>query len=149
MKIWYKVSRESIKINYNKVDGAIKTILCMNSYYERSILDQPNEWERLLSTKLPIGLETTSILSSSGRLVFVGIGSSYWAARFSEILWRDHVNVIGGNNPISIQSFDFVRTRDLHIHPEDVVVVFSHRGTKTFSMQSLEIAKKRYGATTV
>lgn len=30
----------------------------------------------------------------------------------------------------------------------DIVVVFSHRGTKTFSMQALEIAKN-YGATTI
>jgi hypothetical protein len=87
----------------------------MNPYYERSILDQLDESERLWSTKLPDGLATTSILSSSGRLVFVRVGTSYWAARFSEILWRDYVNVNGRNNSISIQSFDFVRTRDLHI----------------------------------
>jgi DNA-binding MurR/RpiR family transcriptional regulator len=30
-----------------------------------------------------------------------------------------------------------------------IVVVFSHRGNKTFSMQALEIAKKVYPATTV
>ena len=111
----------------------------MNSYYERSILDQPNEWERQLSTKLPSGLATTSILSSSGRLVFVRVGTSYWAARFSEILWRDYVNVNGGNNPISIQNFYFVRTRDLHIQPEDVVVVFSHRGTKGIIVLNMHV----------
>ena len=54
-------------------------------------------------------------LSTRGRLVFVGIGSSYWSARFSEFLWRDYADVGGGKDPISIQSFDFVRIRDLHI----------------------------------
>jgi DNA-binding MurR/RpiR family transcriptional regulator len=34
------------------------------------------------------------------------------------------------------------------ISPNDIFVVFSHRGTKTFSIQSLGVAKKS-GATTV
>jgi hypothetical protein len=30
-------------------------------------------------------------------MVFVGIGSSYWASRFAEFLWREHnkINVNG------------------------------------------------------
>jgi glucosamine--fructose-6-phosphate aminotransferase (isomerizing) len=120
----------------------------VNSNYERNVLDQPEVWKRLLNAKLPSELE--SILSSSRRLVFVGIGSSYWAARFSEFLWRDYAFVDGGDkDPISFQSFDFVRIQNLHLNPEDLVIVFSHRGTKTFSMHALEIAKKKYGATTV
>jgi fructoselysine-6-P-deglycase FrlB-like protein len=117
------------------------------SKYEKNILDQPKVWRRLLNTKLPSELE--SVLSSSKRLVFVGIGSSYWAARFSEFLWRDYVHADGGKDPISVQSFDFVRIKYLHILPEDTVIIFSHRGTKTFSMQALEIAKKKYGTKTV
>jgi fructoselysine-6-P-deglycase FrlB-like protein len=119
------------------------------SNYEKNVLDQPKVWKRLLNTKLPHELETVSILSSSRRLVFVGIGSSYWAARFSEFLWRDYANVNGRKDPISVQSFDFVRMKLLHILPEDIVIVFSHRGTKTLSMQALEIAKKKYGAITI
>lgn len=115
----------------------------MISYYERNVLDQPEEWKRLLRTKLPRGLDTAFNLPTSGRLNFAGIGSSYWAARFSEFLWRDYVDVGGGRDPVSFQSFDFIRTGDLNIRPEDIVIVFSHRGTKTFSMQSLEIAKKK------
>jgi fructoselysine-6-P-deglycase FrlB-like protein len=120
----------------------------VNSNYERNVLDQPEVWKRLLNAKLPSELE--SILSSSRRLIFVGIGSSYWAARFSEFLWRDYALLDGSDkDPISFQSFDFVRIQNLHLHPEDLVIVFSHRGTKTFSMHALEIAKKKYGATTV
>src|SRR5712691_2792550 len=77
------------------------------------------------------------------RTVFVGIGSSYWAARFSEFLWREFVNP----DCISLQSYDFVRSKYL-ISPNDIFVVFSHRGTKTFSIQSLDLAKKS-GATTI
>jgi fructoselysine-6-P-deglycase FrlB-like protein len=102
---------------------------------------------KLLDTKLPSKLE--SVLSSSKKILFVGIGSSYWAARISEFLWRDYVNVDDGEDPVSIQSFDFVRIPNLHLRPEDLVIVISHRGTKIFSMQALDIAKKRYGAATV
>ncbi|MPZ07709.1 MAG: hypothetical protein GEU26_15065 [Nitrososphaeraceae archaeon] len=56
---------------------------------------------------------------------------------------RDYVDVGGGRDPVSFQSFDFIRIGDLNIRPEDIVIVFSHRRTKTFSMQSLEIAKKK------
>jgi fructoselysine-6-P-deglycase FrlB-like protein len=117
------------------------------SNYERNILNQPEAWMKLLDTKLPSKLE--SVLSSSKKILFVGIGSSYWAARISEFLWRDYANVDDGKDPISIQSFDFVRIPNLHLRPEDLVIVFSHRGTKIFSMQALDIAKKRYGTTTV
>jgi len=117
------------------------------SNYERNVLNQPEVWKKLLDTKLPSKLE--SVLSSLKRLVFVGIGSSYWAARISEFLWRDYANVDGGKDPISFQSFDFVKIPNLYLRPEDLVIVFSHRGTKIFSMQALDIAKKRYGASTV
>jgi glucosamine 6-phosphate synthetase-like amidotransferase/phosphosugar isomerase protein len=111
------------------------------SNYERNILKQPEVCKELLDTKLPSKLE--SVLSSSKRLVFVGIGSSYWAARISEFLWRDYSKVDGGKDPISIQSFDFIKIPNLYLRPEDLVIVFSHRGTKIFSMQALDIAKKR------
>ena len=59
-----------------------------------------------------------------------------------KFLWREFVNP----DCISLQSYDFVRSKYL-ISANDIFVVFSHRGTKTFSIQ-LEIAKKA-GATTV
>lgn len=45
-------------------------------------------------------------------------------------------------------SYDFVNSK-YSVCTNDVVVVFSHRGTKTYSRRALEIAKRRYGATTV
>ncbi len=119
----------------------------MISVYERNVLNQHKVWRNLLDTKLPSRLE--SVLSSPKRLVFVGIGSSYGAAKISEFLWRDYALVDRDKDPISFQSFDFVKIPNLYLHSEDLVIVFSHRGTKTFSMQALDIAKKKYDATTV
>jgi fructoselysine-6-P-deglycase FrlB-like protein len=114
----------------------------MISLYETNVLNQLQEWKRILHSSLPSALYT--INSNKRRIVFVGIGSSYWAARISEFLWREYVDP---PDCMSLQSYDFVRSKYL-ISPNDIFVVFSHRGTKTFSIQALEIAKK-FRATTI
>jgi fructoselysine-6-P-deglycase FrlB-like protein len=113
----------------------------MTSLYETNVLNQLGEWKIILDSPLPSALYT--INPTKRRIVFVGIGSSYWAARFSEFLWREFVSP----DCLSLQSYDFVRSKYL-ISPNDIFVVFSHRGTKTFSIQSLDVAKK-FRATTV
>jgi fructoselysine-6-P-deglycase FrlB-like protein len=57
-----------------------------SSLYETNILKQPAEWKRLVSTELPRDLNTIR----PKKIVFIGIGSSYWVARFAEFLWREH-----------------------------------------------------------
>ena len=107
----------------------------MISLYETNMLNQLQEWKRiLLHSHLPSALYT--INSNKRRIVFVGIGSSYWAARISEFLWREHVNP----DCISLHSYDFVKSKYL-ISQNDIFVVFLYRGTKTFSIQALELAK--------
>jgi glucosamine--fructose-6-phosphate aminotransferase (isomerizing) len=126
-------------INNNKNNG-------MTSLYEINILNQPAEWRKLLNTPTPQDL--TSI--SPKKIVFVGIGSSYWMSRFAEFLWREHkvnTTTAAAAEHLSVQSFDFVKSKYVVGH-NDIIVVFSHRGTKTFSMMALEVAKK-YGATTI
>jgi fructoselysine-6-P-deglycase FrlB-like protein len=54
----------------------------MTSLYEINMLNQPAEWSKLLNTPVPEDL--TSI--SPKKIVFVGIGSSYWMSRFAEFL---------------------------------------------------------------
>ncbi len=112
----------------------------MTSLYELNILNQLEEWKRILDSPLPSAIYT--INPTKRRIVFVGIGSSYWAARFSEFLWREFVNP----DCISLQSYDLVRSKYL-ISPNDIFVVFSHRGTKTFSIQSLDVARKSRATT--
>ena len=48
----------------------------------------------------------------------------------------------------AVHSYDFVNSK-YFVSPNDVVVIFSHRGTKTFSRRALEVAKEYYDATTV
>jgi glutamine---fructose-6-phosphate transaminase (isomerizing) len=116
----------------------------MTSLYEINILNQPVEWNKLLNTPIPQDLNSIS----PKKIVFVGIGSSYWVSRFAELLWREYY-MVNTTTPelLSVQSFDFVKSKYIVTH-NDIVVVFSHRGTKTFSMKALEVAKK-YGATTI
>ena len=108
--------------------------------YETNILNQPLEWRRILDISLPSRLSTLDFK----RICFVGIGSSFWAAKIAEFLWREYVNI----DAIAVQSYDFVNSRHF-VSPDDIVVTFSHRGTKTYSRRALEIAKEHYSATTV
>jgi fructoselysine-6-P-deglycase FrlB-like protein len=114
----------------------------MTSLYETNILNQPLEWKRILGSPIPTELKNLQ----ANKITFIGIGSSYWVARFAEFLWRDY-NTRAAITPSAVQSFDFVRSKYV-LSKNDIAVVFSHRGTKTFSMKALEIAKKS-GATTV
>ena len=71
------------------------------------VRNQLEEWKRLLKSPLPSVIYP--INPTKRRIIFVGIGSSYWAARFSELLWREFVNP----DCISLQSYDFVRSKVL------------------------------------
>lgn len=108
--------------------------------YETNMLKQPQEWRRILDVPLPSGIATLDFK----RIYFVGTGSSFWVAKIAEFLWREYVHM----DAIAIHSYDFVNSK-YFVHANDVVVVFSHRGTKTFSKRALEVTKTHYGATTV
>jgi glucosamine--fructose-6-phosphate aminotransferase (isomerizing) len=112
----------------------------MSFLYETNILSQPLEWKRILEVPLPSDLATLDFK----RMYFVGTGSSFWVAKIAEFLWREYVQ----RDAITIHSYDFVNSK-YFVSTDDVVVVFSHRGTKTFSRRALEIAKEHYNATTV
>ena len=64
----------------------------MTSLYEMNVLNQLDEWKRILELPLPSALYT--IDPTKRRTVFVGIGSSYWA--------EDLVNFFGENLSILI-----------------------------------------------
>jgi glucosamine--fructose-6-phosphate aminotransferase (isomerizing) len=126
-----------------KIKTSKTKIKMASSLYETNILNQPSEWRRVLNTPLPSGVNE---LTSKKKIILVGIGSSYWAARFAEFLWREY-STQSDIDVTSVQSYDFVRTK-YFTSSNDVVVVFSHRGTKTFSVDALEFAK-RCGAMTI
>jgi fructoselysine-6-P-deglycase FrlB-like protein len=104
----------------------------MESLYENNILNQPLEWRRILEVPLPSRLSTLDF----ERVYFVGIGGSFWVAKIAEFLWREYVQ----RDAITINSYDFVNSR-YFVSANDVVLVFSHRGTKTYSIRALKIPK--------
>ena len=112
----------------------------MTFLYEINILNQPPEWRRILDIQLPSRLSALDFK----KIYFIGIGSSFWAAKIAEFLWREYVQM----DAIAVQSYDFVNSRYI-VSPDDIVVIFSHRGTKTFSIRALEVVKEHFGATTV
>ena len=112
----------------------------MTFLYETNILNQPLEWRRILDIQLPSRLSALDFK----KIYFIGIGSSFWAAKIAEFLWREYVQM----DAIAVQSYDFVNSRYI-VSPDDIVVIFSHRGTNTFSIRALEVVKEHFGATTV
>ena len=112
----------------------------MTFLYETNILNQPLEWRRILDIQLPSRLSALDFK----KIYFIGIGSSFWVAKIAEFLWREYVEV----DATAVQSYDFVNSRYI-VSPDDIVVIFSHRGTKTFSIRALEVVKEHFGATTV
>lgn len=112
----------------------------MTFLYETNILNQPLEWRRILDIQLPSRLSALDFK----KIYFIGIGSSFWVAKIAEFLWREYVEM----DATAVQSYDFVNSRYI-VSPDDIVVIFSHRGTKTFSIRALEIVKEHFGATTV
>jgi fructoselysine-6-P-deglycase FrlB-like protein len=77
------------------------------------------------------------------RMFFVGIGSSFHAAQIARWLWRRHVSP----QAFAVHSFDFVRLPE-PVGPGDVVVLLSHRGNKSFSVEAAGMAH-HLGAVTV
>lgn len=112
----------------------------MTFLYETNILNQPLEWRRILDIQLPSRLSALDFK----KIYFIGIGSSFWVAKIAEFLWREYVEM----DAIAVQSYDFVNSRYI-VSPDDIVVIFSHRGTKTFSLRALEVVKEHFGAMTV
>ena len=78
----------------------------MTSLYETNILNQPSEWKQLLNSPMPRELKNLQV----SKIIFIGIGSSYYIARFAEFLWREY-NTKTAITPSSIQSFDFVKSK--------------------------------------
>ena len=52
----------------------------MISLYEKNVLNQLSEWRRILYSPLPSAIYTINL--QKRRLVFVGIGSSYWFKQY-------------------------------------------------------------------
>lgn len=77
------------------------------------------------------------LFSAANKVFLVGTGTSYHAAWTSNFILKPKYT---DKIILSCTAFDFALYNQ-NIQPEDVVVIFSHRGTKKYSLQSLEKAK--------
>ncbi len=109
----------------------------MSSATYQTIAGQPDEVRRLLQDAVTWELAERSarVLAQARRVFLVGTGTSYHAAQLGQYLLR-----AAGVEAWAVPAFDFA----LYPQPlrgEDAVVLFSHRGTKLFSRQSLDKAR--------
>jgi len=115
-----------------------------DSIYYKNWIGQKQEWMNILSNS-PLPSDLLEFLKNTPpkRTIFVGIGSSFWASQLSDSLWREHASM----DAIAIHSYDFANSK-YFLDSRDLVVVFSHRGTKGFSVDSIKKAKM-YGCKVV
>lgn len=112
-------------------------------HMETSILSQPAELQKVTERNIESILETGSGISArdGGVIYLVGTGSSLHSAELASWLFRS----APGNRSRVIarpcSSYEFV-TYTPPLRKEDVVIVISHRGYKSYSNRSLGIAKR-------
>jgi len=110
-----------------------------------AIHQQPSAVRDMLDRHAKQAQEVASLLAQKRRLYLVGIGTSWHAALTAEH-WFRH---FAGDQP-EVQawhSFEFVAYPPA-LGPDDAAIIISHRGTKTFSFEALDVARAR-GALTL
>lgn len=110
-----------------------------------AIQRQPQAIEEMLWKHATRAAEVAAILARRRRLYLVGIGTSWHAALVAEHWFRRFA--VRSPEVQAWHSFEFCAYPP-HLDDGDAVIVISHRGTKTYSFQALEMAKAK-GAYTV
>ena len=103
------------------------------SRYEKNIALQPRLIGEILSCPRPVWMDELK----GRRVFFVGVGTSHHLAEIATLLWRRHVS----SRASAVHSFEFVKVPQA-VETGDVVVVLSHRGTKSYTVQSAALAAK-------
>lgn len=104
-----------------------------------SIQAQPSVFKEVVNQNQEQIKELEKLLTAANKIFLVGTGTSYHAAWTSSFILKSQVKdrIILPQTAIDFALYEQA------VNPEDVVVVFSHRGTKKYSLQSLEKANKR------
>lgn len=110
-----------------------------------AIHQQPALVRRMLTHRAEQVVEAARAASKKDRLWIVGIGSSLYTAQIADHFLR-HL-AAGRASVRAEQSFEFVRYPQ-SLGPADAVIVLSHTGTTTFSVEALDLAD-RSGALTI
>lgn len=95
--------------------------------YERNVSLQPGLIRAIFEAPPPAWMAELR----ARRMFFIGVGTSHHLAQLSKILWRRLVSP----RAEAVHSFDFVRLPQ-PIGEGDVAVLFSHRGTKSYTVEA-------------
>lgn len=109
-----------------------------------AIVAQPSAFLDVATSNMAAVRASKQLLEDSKRVFLVGTGTSYHAAWAAQYVLR---STIKNKRVSALPSIDFALYGE-EINNEDLVIVFSHRGTKQYSLQSLERSKQA-GAKTI
>lgn len=110
-----------------------------------AIRQQPERVARVLAERRALIDEAGDAVAARQRIILAGIGSSYHAAHFGEQFLR--LLTKGRIAAALEQSFELVHY-PLALGRDDAVILISHRGSRNYSVQALELARAA-GALTV
>ena len=105
-----------------------------------AVLAQPQAIARVISEERGNIQRLADLVLEASRVHVVGIGTSWHAALVGEDLLRNHG---GREDARAWNSYEFC-DRPPSLSGDDLVIVLSHRGTKTYSARALE-ARARFG----
>jgi glucosamine--fructose-6-phosphate aminotransferase (isomerizing) len=110
----------------------------MASRYEKNIALQPAKIAEILKAPRPAWMDELK----ARPVYFVGVGTSFHLAQIAKMLWRRHVSL----NAHAVHSFDYARLPQ-PAGKGDTVVLLSHRGTKSYTVESADAAHEAGAAT--
>ena len=115
-------------------------------YMYDAVHQQPAAVAAMLERHAAGARDTANRLANKRRLFLVGIGTSWHAALTAEHWFHQ----LTGIHPEAQawHSFEFVSYPPPALGPDDAVIIISHRGTKTYSFEALDVATER-GALTI
>jgi glucosamine--fructose-6-phosphate aminotransferase (isomerizing) len=107
--------------------------------YCEAIKRQSADLSRVLKEARPVAAQAAERLAQATRLYLCGVGTSFHAAQVGEALLRAF-----GVDAWAVHSSDFA------VHPpplstDQAVLVISHEGTTTYSVEAIRLAERRAG----
>jgi glutamine---fructose-6-phosphate transaminase (isomerizing) len=105
------------------------------SFLKATLASQPRELERILGDDA--AARAANRLAGCSRVFLVGTGTSYHGALAGQYMLRS-----GGVDAWAVRAFEFANYPPA-IRDDDGLILLSHRGTKRFSQQALDLFAKR------
>ncbi len=113
----------------------------------REIMNQPDSWAQTVAAVTGNALPLTRLVDNREELVCIGCGSSYYLSTAAAGLWEAATGLPARAYPAG----SLLLTPEEVLHPgrRTLVVGFSRSGETTETVQALEMARRRFGATAV